>query len=381
MNSSAITFDGINKYIRITDINDKTNKFMYENITSPDTDLNTAENYRLKYGDILFARTGASVGKTYIYDINDGTVYFAGFLLRARIIKSHSPEFIFQQTLTNKYRDFVKIMSQRSGQPGINANEYKKFNIYIPKLKEQKKVSSLLLEIDKIIELHQRRINILEELKKAYLKEMLVDQVNKLPNLRFKGFKEEWQLYKLGDLGSTFTGLQGKSKVDFGHGSGYYVPYTNIFNNLFVDTNQLEKIEIDSKQNSLKYGDVLFTTSSETPVEVGMSSIWLGRMTNVYLNSFCFGYRLNTPIDLYFLAFFLRSPYFRKKMSILAQGISRYNISKTKVMDSLISVPENTEQKYIGKFLVGLEKAIEFQNSKIKKIKELKKEYLNKMFI
>ena len=263
----------------------------------------------------------------------------------------------------------------------LHGNDFKKLKLKFPILNEQIKIKEFILRIEILINLHQRKFNILKKLKKVYLKEMFADHVNKRPNLRFKDFEEEWELRKLGELGSTFTGLQGKSKVDFGHGSANYVPYTNIFNNLFVDTNQLEKIEQDSKQNSLKYGDVLFTTSSETPVEVGMSSIWLGKMSNVYLNSFCFGYRLNTPINLYFLAFSLRSPYFRRRMSVLAQGISRYNISKTKVMDSLISVPETTEQKYIGEFLVGLEKAIEFQNSKIKKIKELKKEYLNKMFI
>src|SRR5699024_1979968 len=290
----------------------------------------------------------------------------------------------FLNYLYNSSQIFKQIRARAVGTTSVAAiypRDLNSVNFILPVQEEQKCIGMFFKKIDRVVELHQRKFNILKKLKKVYLKEMFADHVNKRPNLRFKDFEEEWELRKLGELGSTFTGLQGKSKVDFGHGSANYVPYTNIFNNLFVDTNQLEKIEQDSKQNSLKYGDVLFTTSSETPVEVGMSSIWLGKMSNVYLNSFCFGYRLNTPINLYFLAFSLRSPYFRRRMSVLAQGISRYNISKTKVMDSLISVPETTEQKYIGEFLVGLEKAIEFQNSKIKKIKELKKEYLNKMFI
>ncbi|MGI6593513.1 MAG: hypothetical protein ACOX24_00270 [Christensenellales bacterium] len=89
-----------------------------------------------------------------------------------------------------------------------------------------------------------------------------------------------------------------------------------------------EPIEIDPKQAEVRYGDVFFTTSSETPEEVGMSSIWLENVPNTYLNSFCFGFRMKNPLDFHFFAYALRSPCFRKQMILLAQGISRYNISK-----------------------------------------------------
>ena len=124
-----------------------------------------------------------------------------------------------------------------------------------------------------------------------------------------------------------------------------------MFQNTISDITMTDKVEIDTTQNEVKYGDVLFTTSSETPEEVGMSSVWLGATPNIYLNSFCFGFRPNQKIDPYFLGYSLRAPYMRDKIKILAQGISRYNISKNKVMELEISLPNNEEQKLLGTFL------------------------------
>ena len=153
--------------------------------------------------------------------------------------------------------------------------------------------------------------------------------------IRLKGFEGEWEKVKLGEIGSTYAGLSGKTKEDFGHGKAKYIPYINIFNNTFVDVSALEDIEVDEKQNCVKKGDVFFTTSSETPEEVGMSSVLLQDVENTYLNSFCFGYRPEKIFDSIFLAFMLRSDLIRKQFKILAQGISRFNISKTKAMEDI----------------------------------------------
>ncbi|SPT69633.1 EcoKI restriction-modification system protein HsdS [Anaerobiospirillum thomasii] len=117
----------------------------------------------------------------------------------------------------------------------------------------------------------------------------------------------------------------------------------------------IDDIEIDTKQNEVKYGDILFTTSSETPNEVGMSSVWLENKRNIYLNSFCFGYRINITINYYYMAYYLRADVFRRNICLLAQGISRYNISKNKVMDINIFLPQNNEQTKIGNLLLTLD--------------------------
>ncbi len=157
LNAAAKEFDGINKYIRITDIDDTSHDFILDNVTSPDIDLDNAENYKLKDGDILFARTGASVGKTYIYRPSDGLVYYAGFLIKAQIKKNINPEFVFQNTLTKNYKKYIAITSQRSGQPGVNAQEYSEYRIMMPNREEQDKISIYLRKLDTLITLHQRK--------------------------------------------------------------------------------------------------------------------------------------------------------------------------------------------------------------------------------
>ncbi len=157
LNAAATEYDGKHKYIRITDIDDTTHLFLQDNLTSPDIDFSNADNYLLNEGDILFARTGASVGKTYIYRHSDGLLYFAGFLIRAKIKNNYDADFVFQNTLTENYISYIRVTSQRSGQPGVNAQEYGNFELSIPSFEEQQKISSYFTNLDNLITLHQRK--------------------------------------------------------------------------------------------------------------------------------------------------------------------------------------------------------------------------------
>lgn len=172
----------------------------------------------------------------------------------------------------------------------------------------------------------------------------------KVPEIRFSGFTDPWEQRKLGDVGATYTGLSGKTKEDFGHGNGKFVTYMNVFSNTVGLPDMVEPVEIDDTQNKVLYGDVLFTTSSETPEEVGMSSVWLENAENTYLNSFCFGYRPTVEFNPYYLAYMLRSFSMREKIKFFAQGISRYNISKNKMMYIEMPIPNIEEQEQIGTY-------------------------------
>lgn len=174
LNAAAKEYDGQNKYLRITDIDDTSRQFVSADITSPDANLAEADNYRLSDGDVLFARTGASVGKTYLYKKSDGLVYFAGFLIRAKIKESVSAGFIFQNTLTRSYERYIAITSQRSGQPGVNAQEYAEYQLMLPELFEQEKIAKLLEALDTLITLHQRKLEKLQNIKKSCLEKMFV---------------------------------------------------------------------------------------------------------------------------------------------------------------------------------------------------------------
>ena len=154
----------------------------------------------------------------------------------------------------------------------------------------------------------------------------------------------------------------------------------NVFSNPISNPKMNEPIEVDSKQNEVEVGDVFFTTSSETPKEVGMTSVLIEKQGKMYLNSFCFGYRLYEKYDSYYLAYMLRSNSFREKIIMLAQGISRYNISKNKVMEIDVFIPSYKEQMEIGKYFRDLDTLITLHQRKLDKLVNVKKSMLEKMF-
>ena len=171
MNTAAVKYDGENKYIRITDIDDESHLYKNNELVSPEGELD--DKYLVSENDILLARTGASVGKSYLYDKKDGKLYYAGFLIKAHV-KSENSKFIFYQTLTDRYARWVQVTSMRSGQPGINANEYSEFMMYVPCLTEQQKIADCLSSLDEVIKKQKATLAAWEELKKGLLQQMFI---------------------------------------------------------------------------------------------------------------------------------------------------------------------------------------------------------------
>ena len=172
LNAASKKFDSKNKYIRITDIDETTGKYNNLDIVSPDCVL--SDEYKLKINDLLFARTGASTGKTYLYNENDGKMYFAGFLIKFSIKEEYYSNFIFYITQTSKYKKWVSIMSTRSGQPGINAKEYSKYKFSCPVYNEQVKISNIISKIDNIIEKANILLDFYNDYKKGLLQKMFI---------------------------------------------------------------------------------------------------------------------------------------------------------------------------------------------------------------
>ena len=167
MNAASKNFDGVNKYIRITDIDELTAEYKQDSLVSPDALLE--DKYLVKDGDILFARTGASTGKTYIYAPQDGKLYYAGFLIRANVNFGTNPKFVFYQTQTHRYKKWVSIMSMRSGQPGINSQEYASYQFWKPTKEEQDKISDLISLLDQRIKTQKKIIEKCESLIRGLL--------------------------------------------------------------------------------------------------------------------------------------------------------------------------------------------------------------------
>lgn len=201
------------------------------------------------------------------------------------------------------------------------------------------------------------------------------------PRLRFEGFDEAWEPRRLGDVGVTYSGLTGKTKANFGHGDARYVTYMDVFqNSVILDTSHCGAVEIDPKQHEVRAGDALFTVSSETADEVGMAAVWLGIDSNVYLNSFCFGFRPQIDLDSHFFARLLRSSSVRQQFELLAQGISRFNISKNKAMDTIIHLPTLRSQHAIGSLFIHLDSLINQHRSKHQQLLRTKIALMQRMF-
>ena len=160
----------------------------------------------------------------------------------------------------------------------------------------------------------------------------------------------------MGELGTIFGGLTGKSKADFSDGNARFVSYVNIFNNIAVcmDTDDFVHVGPDERQRSLRRGDVLFTGSSETWEEVGMSSVLTGEVDEpLYLNSFSIGYRFNESdvFDPEFTKHLFRSEGMRKQLVNTASGVTRFNVSKARLAKVEVPIPVLEEQHRIASVL------------------------------
>jgi type I restriction enzyme S subunit len=205
------------------------------------------------------------------------------------------------------------------------------------------------------------------------------------PRVRFKGFEGVWQMRKIGELGTTYSGLSGKSKVDFGLGSAQYITFLNVLTNAHIDTTIFESVNIKpgEKQNKVVKGDILFNTSSETPEEVGYCSVLMNDIDNLYLNSFCFGFRPYAgTINPEFMVYLMRGQIGRSIMKILAQGATRYNLSKNRLCEVAIPIPANDdEQQQIAAFFSNMDKQIRIQEQRLEKLKRIKTACLENMFV
>ena len=296
-------------------------------------------------------------------------------------IPSMNAEF-FALSLSNGFPQ-KKLAQKAQGKSvvHIHNSDIQEISITYPSLEEQNRIASFFRHLDRLITLHQRKRGRLENIKKAMLEKMFPKNGADVPEVRFVGFTEAWEQRKLGEVGTTFTGLSGKKASDFGHGKASLITYMNVFSNPIANPNMIENVEVDSRQREVEVGDVFFTTSSETPEEVGMSSVLKKKIGITYLNSFCFGFRPSVKFDLDYLAFMLRSESVRKQIKLLAQGISRFNIAKTKMMYIDIQVPKIDEQIAIGKYFAQLDRLITLHQRKVALLQNIKKACLEKMFV
>ena len=172
MNAAATSYDGEHKYIRITDIDDDSHTYIDRDPVSPSGVLE--EKYRVREDDILFARTGASVGKSYLYQKTDGDLFFAGFLIRIHVKEGVDSEYVFLNTLTEEYDKWVLLESARSGQPGINAEQYRQYRFKLPSLRTQKRIAAIARKFDAQIQKETLCLRRLQEQRHGLLQQLFI---------------------------------------------------------------------------------------------------------------------------------------------------------------------------------------------------------------
>lgn len=205
LNAAAVDFDGVHKYIRITDIDDTSHKFIGSPVVSPAGEID--EKYRVRPNDILLARTGASTGKSYLYDSSDGELYFAGFLIRASVRPEYDARFVFYSTCTPPYRRWVNMISMRSGQPGINADEYSRYNLNIPTHSEQVQIGTFLALLDSKITAQHKLVEILKKHKRGVIEQIFGRRLDMGKDA------EKWDIVELRDLFSKVARRNRDGKV------------------------------------------------------------------------------------------------------------------------------------------------------------------------
>ena len=383
LNASAKEFDGKNKYIRITDIDDDSREFNQDNITSPETDLSNAEKYKLSEGDILFARTGASVGKTYIYKASDGLVYYAGFLIRARINRDCNPEFVFQNTLTLDYEKFIKTTSMRSGQPGVNAQEYSQFEIRVPSKLEQDRIADYFRNLDNLIALHQRELDKWKELKKGMLQKMFPKEGKSVPEIRFPGFSMSWNRQKLSNFGNATGGTAIES--EFSIDGIYKVISIGSYSeeSTYRDQGIRAKRSTKTMQRILNKDDLTMILNDKTAEGNIIGRVLLIEHSNEYVyNQRTERIEVNKELyDPVFLYEMLNAPCVREKIINHSQGNTQIYVNWSTISQIEYLVPNLEEQKVIGQFLSRFSQALLKMHEEIEKLKELKRGLLQQMFV
>ncbi|MDH5922804.1 restriction endonuclease subunit S [Vibrio splendidus] len=372
MNASAVTFNGKDKYIRITDIDDSLNTFSPSPLTSPEG--GGSKKFKLHTGDIVFARTGASTGKPYLFSKGDGDLFFAGFLIKATITKGN-PSFIYQFCKTSTYKKWVSVMSMRSGQPGINAEEYKGLCIPFPDEQEQQKIADFLTSVDtKIIQLTEKHY-LLKKYKKGVMQQIFSQKVrfkdeggNAFPKWKEYALKEilllqsdslkmgDEETYELITVKRGFGGVKSR-----GHFKGKDVLVKNQFN-------------IHENEFVISKRQIVHGACGLVPSELD------GAIVSNEYNVFR---PVEVLLDIDYFNRFTTTPFMRRAFFINSDGvhIEKLLFKTQGWLKTKVHLPCLEEQQKIAQFLQSIDTKIEGVGKQIEQTKQFKKGLLQQMFV
>ena len=335
-----------------------------------DADWNRLRIYSLQPGDIVFSRVGSVDRNALIRDAEDGWL-FSGRLLRVRTRKGNVyPPYLSFYFHSEPFKHRVRAVAVGQTMASLNTQILNGLHVVLPALPEQRAIAMALSDVDALLGGLERLVAKKRELQQAAMQQLLTGET------RLPGFLGEWEVKTLGDLGSTFGGLMGKTRADFGNGAGNYVTFMNVMTKVVIHDGSFDRVKISptESQNRVLNGDLLFTGSSETPEEIAMCAVLMVDVPNLFLNSFCFGFRLRdrAEADGLFLAYYLRSRVGREVVKSLAQGSTRYNVSKGALLRAALRLPPPPEQTAIATVLSDLDTELAALDARCHKIRDLK---------
>ncbi len=333
--------------------------------------------------DDLLVTGGGSIGIPYLVPNNEPLYFKDADLLWLKASGIINGSFLYNFFISPKFREYLKSISHTGTISHFTIEQAKATPFCFPIVDEQTKIASFLSSVDEKISQLTQKHQLLSQYKQGMMQKIFSQQIH---------FKADdgsefgaWESKKLNEIGQSFNGLVGKSKEDFGEGEAY-ITYKQIFDHRKINLNNVNFVNIqpNDTQNMVKKGDLFFTTSSETAHEVAYCSAILDDFEfPLYLNSFCFGYRPNSAniLNSIYASFYFRSEIFRNKIKHLAQGSTRFNISKTAFMNVVIHLPMLEEQTKIANFLSSIDQKIEVTAQQIEQAKQWKKGLLQQMFV
>lgn len=328
------------------------------------------QRFQLRRGDLLVCE-GGEVGRSAIWNAPISECYYQKALHRLRPLGGYNVYLmraLFELWASTGYLNNFVTQTSIAHLP---KDKLEKIPLPVPPPAEQRAIAEALSDVDGLIGALDALIAKKRAIKQAAMQQLLTGKT------RLPGFRGKWETKRLGELGSTYGGLTGKTKADFGQGEARYITFMNIMSNTVIDCESFESVVIkpNETQNTVEKGDLFFNGSSETPEEVGMCAVLTNEARNVYLNSFCFGFRPRheAPINGLYLAYYFRSQQGRELLKSLAQGATRYNLSKTALMAVSFPLPEPGEQGAIATVLSNMDaeiKALEQRREKTRAIKQ-----------
>ena len=333
------------------------------------TNIDNTKLVRSKANDVIIPCSGETAEDIAIARcVLNGNILLGGDL---NIIRLHGYDGAFMSYQLNGRRKYdIAKVAQGVSVVHLYGEHLKGVKTINPCLEEQKKIAGLLALLDERIATQNKIIDKLQSLIKGLNDSLYAQYGDKV-------------LTSFAELGTSYSGLSGKSAQDFGSGKPF-ITYLNVYSNNIINENDFQYVAIKNgeKQNIVEYGDVLFTLSSETPEEVGIGSVYLGK-EKVYLNSFCFGIHI-TNMEVAFppyLSYYVSSTAFRKFIYPYAQGSTRFNLCKADFEKASIKLPTLENQKRIYSILSHIDSKIETEIQMLNLYNSQKQYLLRQMFI